>query len=376
LSGGLPFEEQQTPEGETVLIFKVALDYQHAGAVWKSLAGYLDRNPPAKLVLDLRNTPALDSAGIALLRWARSRCEERGISARIESAPESSRFFLHYSKPVKSKESKTEEPLSASVLVERLGSAALDFLTHTVDFFRFCGDFFLSTIRVLRTHRFRRQETLYYLQLSGAEAMGIVFLLSFLLGVVMTYQGAVELRQFGANIYVADLLSLVLARELAPVFTAVILAGRSGSAFAAEIGAMKVGEELDALVVMGFDLTEFITMPKVFALAAAAPLLVLWANFAGTAGGILIGIVSLDLTPYSFLNEIYTALTLRDIVSGLIKGEVFAVLVALTGCFRGFQTGKDADSVGRQTTAAVVMGIFLVILADAILTVLFNKIGW
>ena len=216
----------------------------------------------------------------------------------------------------------------------------------------------------------------YYFQLSGANAMSIVFLVSFLLGLVMSYQAAIQLRQFGANIFVADLVSLALARELAPVFTAIILAGRSGSAFAAEIGTMKVGEELDALAVMGFNLTEFITVPKVFALMLCAPLLTMWSNFAGILGGIVVGSISLDLTAYSFLHEIYGVLEISDLASGLIKAEFFAILISLIGCFRGFETEMSADSVGRQTTSAVVSGLFLIIFADAIFTVIFHEIGW
>ena len=200
--------------------------------------------------------------------------------------------------------------------------------------------------------------------------MTILFLITFLLGIVMAFQAAIQLKQFGANIYVADLVGLALARELAPVFTAMLLAGRSGSFFAAEIGTMKVGEELDALTVMGFDLTEFITLPKVLALMIAAPLLSMWANFAGILGAIGVSRISLDLTPYAFLHEVYIALTFGDIAGGLLKSEVFAILIALVGCFRGFQTDMGADSVGRQTTAAVVSGLFLVIFADAIMTVL------
>ena len=206
--------------------------------------------------------------------------------------------------------------------------------------------------------------------------MTILFLISFLLGLVMTFQAAIQLKQFGANIYVADLVSLALTRELAPVFTAMLLAGRSGSAFAAEIGTMKVGEELDALAVMGFNLNEFVTLPKVAALMLAAPLLVMWANFAGLLGGISVSMVALDLTPYSFMHEVSAAITFTDIAEGLIKSEVFAILVALVGCFRGFQAGLGADSVGRQTTSAVVSGLFLIILADAVLTVLYHAFGW
>ena len=206
--------------------------------------------------------------------------------------------------------------------------------------------------------------------------MPIVFLLSFLLGLVMAFQAAVQLRQFGANIYVADLVSLALTRELGPVFTAVILSGRSGSAFAAEIGTTKVNEEVDALTVMGFDITKFLVLPKVFALALCGPLLTLFANASGIFGGIVVGILSLDLTAASFLEEAYSILTLTDVAGGLVKSFVFAILVALVGCFRGLQADKGADSVGRQTTSAVVSGIFLIILADAVFTIIFHVFGW
>ena len=139
---------------------------------------------------------------------------------------------------------------------------------------------------------------------------------------------------------------------------------------------MKSGEELDALAVMGFDLTEFIALPKVVALMITAPLLTMWANFAGLAGGIAVSSVSLDITPYGFMNEVYSAITFSDIAGCLVKAEVFAILIALVGCFRGFQTGMGADSVGRQVTAAVVSGLFLIIFRDAILTVIFYALGW
>jgi phospholipid/cholesterol/gamma-HCH transport system permease protein len=206
--------------------------------------------------------------------------------------------------------------------------------------------------------------------------MLILFMISFLLGLVMAYQAAIQLRQFGANIYVADLVSLALTRELAPVFTGMLLAGRSASAFAAEIGTMKVSEEIDALAVMGFNLTEYVTVPKVFALMIAAPLLTMWANFGGILGAIAVAGASLDLTAYSFMHEVYTAIAVSDILSGLIKAEIFSVFIALIGCYRGFQTGAAADSVGRQTTSAVVSGLFLIILIDAFLTILFHAFGW
>ncbi|MBZ4659598.1 MAG: uncharacterized protein JG766_1521, partial [Desulfacinum sp.] len=197
-----------------------------------------------------------------------------------------------------------------------------------------------------------------------------------LMGLIMAFQAAVQLRQFGANIFVADLVSLALTRELGPLMTAIILAGRSAAAFAAEIGTMKVNEEVDALTVMGFNVTEFLIMPKVAALAVSGPLLTIFANASGIVGGIVVGVLSLDLTPASFITEVWQILTVGDVAGGLVKSFAFALVVALVGCFRGLQTERTADSVGRMTTSAVVTSIFLIILTDAVFTVLFHVFSW
>lgn len=376
MEGGLPFEVRRSSEGEHILSFNAPLTYDNAGAVWEDLNNFIREENPSSIVLDLEHTPRIDSAGVALLRAMQRVCERRGLSFRIESIPASARHFLTF---IEKKEAPPprKPAITTTRVITRIGFLALYSWDELVGFYGFCRDFIVAATRcIYHSRRFRWNEILYYLQLTGANAMSIVFLLSFLLGLVMAFQAAVQLRQFGANIYVADLLSLALTRELAPVFTAIIIAGRSGAAFAAEIGTMKVGEELDALEVMGFSLGEFITMPKVLALMIAGPLLTMWANFAGIVGGIVVGIVTLDLTAYGFMAEIFSVLSVSDILSGLIKSEVFAMLVGLVGCFRGFETGKDADSVGRQTTSAVVSGIFLIIFADAIFTVLFHYLGW
>jgi phospholipid/cholesterol/gamma-HCH transport system permease protein len=376
LGEGPPFEIRPASEGEVVLAFRTALTYEHAGEIWEKLSGLLRQKKISSLLLDLSETPRVDSAGIALLRSAQRACERLGIELQLKSVPHSAQHFLTYiEKPEPPKPKK--QARTSGYMISQLGGLVIGSWDELAGLIRFCGDFVRVAARCLTSaRRFRWMETLYYLQLSGANAMGIVFLLHFLLGLVMAFQAAVQLRQFGANIFVADLLSLALARELAPVFTAIILAGRSGSAFAAEIGTMKVGEELDALEVMGFNLTEFITLPKVASLMIAGPLLTMWSNFAGIAGGITVGVFSLDITPYGFMAEIYSILTVTDIMTGLIKAEVFVILIGLIGCFRGFQTGLGADSVGRQTTSAVVSGIFLIILADAVFTVVFHAIGW
>lgn len=375
MSGGFPFETGKSAEGELLVSFKTPLTYDNAAEIWQSLSGLVARKENTSLLFDLSGVSKIDGAGAALVRSIERLCDRRGVRFRIESIDPQVKHFLDYLE--RETPQQKQPPPPAGSVVTRFGAFLIEQAAELREFVRFCNTFLdVAGASVRHLGRFRWKETLYYLQSAGPNAMTILFLISFLLGLVMSFQAAIQLRQFGANIYVADLVSLALIRELAPVFTAILLAGRSSSAFAAEIGTMKIGEELDALAVMGFDLTEFIALPKVVALMIAAPLLTMWANFAGLAGGIAVSSISLDITPYGFMNEVYTAITFGDIAGGLVKAEVFAILIALVGCFRGFQTGMGADSVGRQATAAVVSGLFLIIFADAILTVIFYVLGW
>lgn len=369
-------ETAQTPEGDTVFRFHQPIDYEHVSALWQDVSRSFNKQQPKKLILDFNGVQVIDSAGIALLRLIWRYCHQQQIPLDYRSIPPSANYFFRF---VESEASPLSHKAGLSLvdLFSAVGRFFQGMLKEHIDLIRFLGDFVRAAISSLSpSGRFRWREVLYYIQLSGSEAMPIVFLMSFLIGLVMAFQAAVQLRQFGGNIFVADLLSLALTRELGPVFTAVILAGRSGSAFAAEIGTMKVNEEVDALIVMGFDIHKFLIVPKVFALAFTGPLLTMLANGAGILGGIVVGVFALDLTARSFLEEAYLALVLTDVLSGLIKSFAFSILVALIGCFRGLQASKGADSVGRQTTSAVVSGIFLIILADAVFTVLFHVFKW
>jgi len=186
----------------------------------------------------------------------------------------------------------------------------------------------------------------------------------------MAFMSAVQLQQFGANIYVASLVALAMVRELGPIMTAIIVAGRSGSAFAAEIGTMKVSEEVDALVTMGFRPTLFLVVPKVIASVLVVPLLALYSNLFAIAGGLLIGVGTLSLTPTAYMTQTMNTLTIFDINWGLFKSAIFAVLISVIGCFKGYQVRGGAASVGQATTSAVVNGIFMVILVDSILAII------
>ena len=210
---------------------------------------------------------------------------------------------------------------------------------------------------------------------TGADAVPIVVLINFLVGFVMAFQAAVQLKQFGANIFVADLVGISVTRELGPLMTAIVVCGRSGAAFAAELGSMKVNEEIDALRTMGFGPMRYLVLPRTLALILVLPLLTLLADVAGMLGGLVVGVWNLDLTVRGYLNETARVVSLWDISSGLIKSVVFALAIALIACQQGLATTGGAEGVGRRTTSAVVLTLFALILIDAAVTVLFRVAG-
>ena len=213
---------------------------------------------------------------------------------------------------------------------------------------------------------------LHNVQLAGFDALPITGLLSFLMGIVIAYQGADQLRRFGANIFVADLVGIAMLRELSPLLTAIIVAGRSGSAFTAQIGTMKVTEEIDALRTVGIVPQELLVLPKLLALMIVLPLLTVYTDVTGVLGGMLMARTQLGLTFQVFFDRLKEAIVLSTYLTGLCKAPVFAAIIALVGCYQGFRTAGSADSVGRQTTISVVQSIFLVIVTDAIFSIVFN----
>jgi phospholipid/cholesterol/gamma-HCH transport system permease protein len=258
-------------------------------------------------------------------------------------------------------------------ILTRIGRYSWRSMTGVSDMLAFVGECALVLLRsLIQPHRIRWRAILHNLQTAGFEALPIVGLLSFLMGVVIAYQGADQLQHFGANIFIVDLVGLSMLRELAPLLTAIIVAGRSGSAYAAQIGTMKVTEEIDALRTIGVGPTELLVLPKILALAIALPLLTLFADVTGVFGGMLMARSKLDVGFDVFLDRFGDAVSLSSFMSGIGKAPVFAGIIALVGCYQGFQVSGSADSVGRQTTVSVVQSIFLVILADALFSVVFN----
>jgi len=263
------------------------------------------------------------------------------------------------------------------LLTTRLGEQTHRAMDAVHDHTRFFGECVQALARVVvRPHAFRWAEGFEQMRRCGAAALPIVGLISALVGVIMAFVAALQLRQFGADIFVADLIGLVVFREMGPMMAAIVLTGRTGAAFAAELGNMVLGEEVDALETFGVRPVDFLVAPRMLALLLMMPMLALYADFLGVIGGAIVAQGVLDIVPAAFFGELQTAIGLSDIGTGLIKSVVFGWIVAYSGCYRGMRAGRSSVAVGEATTGAVVMGILFIIVADAVFTVVFNILGW
>ncbi len=260
--------------------------------------------------------------------------------------------------------------------IQHIGSNAISVSHKMYEYIEFMGDLFIKMLYIFyKPQTIRWKDFPYHFTRSGVDALFIVLLIVFLIGVITGYQGALQLQRFGADIFIADLIGISITRELAPLMTAILVAGRSGSAFAAEIGTMKVSEEIDALNSLGFDHMTFLVVPRVIAVMFAMPLLTILADAAGIVGGLLAAVTTLDITITGYINQLERALTNAHIFSGILKSIIFGFLVASVGCFSGMQVRGGAESVGKFTTTAVVSGVLLIIIADAVFTFVFQAIG-
>lgn len=240
-------------------------------------------------------------------------------------------------------------------------------------FFALLGELFVRFYRALFNWRqFHFKSMIRIMELTGIQALPILALLSFLIGIVLTYQMGLQLKTYGANIYIVYITGMALQREFAPLITAIIVAGRTSSAFTAQLGSMKVNEEIDALQVMGLAPTELLVLPKILGMLVVFPILIFWSVVFGTAGAMFMSKWMLDINFYEFIDRLRESLGVRQYLLGLVKAPVFALLIALVGCFQGFQVKGSANSVGLFTTKAVVQAIFLIIVADALFSIIFT----
>ncbi|OPZ28519.1 MAG: putative phospholipid ABC transporter permease protein MlaE [Lentisphaerae bacterium ADurb.BinA184] len=344
-----------------------------AGPALAALREALAASPTAKVEMDLTALTAQDEAGgvltIALAqacRDARRALTWEGGHAGLADALTALNAPAH---PAGAAE-------GADSLCEQVGRATVDFAASCRDLVTFIGELVHAFGGACRRPRLVRwRDVLYYMDRCGTDGLPITVLICFLMGLILAIQAANQMHPFGADIYVANLIGVSITWELGPLMVGIICTGRAGSAFAAEIGTMKVSEELDALVTMGIAPTRFLVVPKVLALIVVMPLLTVFGDLAGVAGGFVVGMFQLDLPFIAYWNQTVAALGPWDVVQGLIKSAVFAFLVAAVGCLRGAQTREGAQGVGVSTTSAVVSGIFLLIVSDAFMTFLLTRLG-
>lgn len=261
-------------------------------------------------------------------------------------------------------------------LLERIGRLIWAHVEEILSFSAFIGKTFIYFLRSIATpSRIRWRTLINNLQTAGINALPIIGLLIFLVGIVLAYQGGIQLRAYGANIFIVELVTLTMVRELAPLMAAIIIAGRTGSAFTAQIGTMRVTEEIDALRTLGIPPIEQLVLPKIFALVLALPLLTVFADILGIFGGMVMSQVLLKIQFREFAERIPEVVPLSSFLIGVGKAPVFAAIIATVGCYQGFRVSGGAESVGRKTTASVVQAIFLVIIADAVFSIFFSWLG-
>ena len=327
------------------------------------------------LVWDLSLVKKMDTALAIMIAKEIKRAESSGIDVHVEGMQGDAEKMLNMAKEHAHFESDFE-PENVSLL-QAVGSDTVDRLKALGAFFAFFGQMsFVFGHSLLRIKMFRWKETLFEVYESGIKALPIIMLTMFLIGVVVAYQSSTQLKIYGANIFIVDMLGISILRELAPMLTAIIIAGRSGSSYAAQIGVMKITEELDAMRTMGFDPYAFLVLPRMMALMLMMPILIFFADITGVIGGMLIAKVDLGLSPSLFMDRFVEVVKVKHFWIGLIKGPFFAVLIATIGIYRGLQVKNDTQSIGFNTTKAVVESIFAVIICDAFFSIILTNMGF
>ena len=349
------------------------------GGVWQiterrpAWAEVLAERTPKRVRLRADEVEKWDTSLLLFLFEAEQWCRVAGAYCDTAALPEKVRNLLGQL----SRAHETSVPFNrAEGFLTSVGLATQDTVVKTRDIFSFVGECVLSATRLARQpQKFRWRDCLDEMQQCGAMAVPIVSLVSFLVGVTLAYTGAIVLRQFGGDIFIADLIGLVTVREVGAMMTAVVLAGRTGAAFAATLGNMKTNEEIDALETLGIPAVQFLVLPRLLALAVMTPLLTLYANALGILGGMAVAYGLLSISPTAYWVEMLTIVDLSDVASGVIKATAFGLIIGLAGCLRGLQAERSAAGVGRAATSAVVTAILLMVVADAMFAVVFNVLG-
>ena len=333
----------------------------------------LARRPKRMRVELARDLEEWDSSLLLFIHEVRTWADSLNIPCELGSLPESMRGMLAQFIKACEKARPADRSLA---LVAAVGLAATEAWRITREIARFVGECVISATFLARNpKKFRLRDCLEEMQQCGAMSLPIVSLIGLLVGLILAYQAAVLMRQFGADIYVADAVGLAMVREMGAMMTAVILAGRTGAAFAATLGNMRANDEIDALETLGIHPVDFLVTPKLLALSLMMPLLALYADCMGILGGMFVSLTVLDIPPAAYWVQTVSAIDLSDVASGVIKSSAFGLLVGLAGCHRGLLAERSSAGVGRAATSAVVMALLLIIIADAFFAVAFNILG-
>jgi phospholipid/cholesterol/gamma-HCH transport system permease protein len=368
----------------------VALEHGHAGTLlvvlsgaWKlgkprpdtrAIDSELETTPATRVAFVARDLGAWDMSLLAWLRAASQCASSRSILVDRSALPAGVVELLDLADRVV--EPPTRRARSPLPLVARIGRRATRIFAATLDALDFLGAVTSSIGRFVTFRaRFRGADLVHEMHAAGAQAVPIVTLLSVILGLIVAFVGAVQLRLFGADLYVANLVTIATVREMGAMTVGIILAGRTGAAYAAQLGTMKVTEEIDALETFGIPKIDFLVLPRVVALFLMTPFLCLYAIVLGCLGGAIVGIGMLGLSPQLYIDQSLRSVQLSDLYGGLFRGVVYGLLVGVTGCLRGMRAGNDAAAVGQAATSAVVTALVAIIVADGIIAVLFNALG-
>lgn len=335
--------------------------------------GVVAGKEPRRVRLDVSRLEKWDSSLLLFLFDVQQWCRVMGAYCDLSGLPDKVREMLGQL----SRSHETSVPFDRSEnFFVTVGHATMEALQRGREISSFVGECVISSVNLIkRPKKFRWCDCLEQMQQCGAMALPIVSLISVLVGLTLAYTGALILRQYGGDIYVADLVGITMVREMGALMTAIVLAGRTGAAFAAHLGNMKANEEIDALTTLGISPVDFLVMPRLVALCLMMPLLALYANCLGIIGGMIIALGILDIPPAAYWVEMLTIVDMSDVMSGLIKAATFGVIVGVSGCLRGLQAERSAMGVGLAATSAVVTAILFIIVADAIYAVLFDILG-
>ena len=363
------YEISEKGKGEYIISFSGRMDVETSASILKNIHSDIKKITPSSITIDLDRVSYFDDFGAFVLIDLRNMMNARNCRLTVVNSDTKVKKILalvNFYTPGKCVQF---EKRTDNIFV-RLGESALIQVFNIRFFISFLGSIIISFFRIcLHPKSLRINDTISFMEKTGVNALPIVALISFLLGLVIAFMSSLQLRQFGANIYVASLVSIAMVSELGPIMTAIVVAGRSGSAFAAEIGTMKISDEVDALITMGFDPTSFLAVPRIIAAIVVVPLLTLFSDLFAIAGGLVVGVSMLNLTMTSYITQTIETLTLFEVIWGMTKSLVFALLISGIGCLRGFQTSGGPDAVGNAATSAVVSSIFSIILFDSFFAV-------